>query len=355
MYRLGVISYKQSKTQMRNYILLTLVLVTFSSCHRQTNKTAETKQSISNSKNGKNLNETANEIIYFSFDNGNSWENASSGLPQKVSIGLGGVAASERLLSIATKEHGVYTYNFNDSIWVGIPTDKQILASNIAALSFYQGAIYVGTQHKGVFYSNDNGKTWTTQNSGLNNLTIRRFFEFENKLYVCTNDGFYSLNEKSNSWKLEYGHDSLQVNGVTVLKGNFYIATSKGVYKKVNDDWKNILPTHSVHNISSAGEQLYAMTYNELLLSSNNGITWQSAQDGLPKDLYTFNVLNQNNVAFAGQWEGVYSKTNFDSVWKQSGNGLPTNFAATNLTSYNGILVITTSERKLKAGMTMEK
>ena len=347
--------YKKSKIQMRNYIILTLALVAFSSCNGQTNKNTETKQSISNAKNRKNLNETANGIIYFSFDNGNIWKNASSGLPQKVSIGLGGVAISERLLGIAIKKHGVYMYNFNDSIWVGIPTDKQILANNIGALSFYQGAIYVGTQHKGVFYSNDNGKTWTTQNSGLNNLTIRRFFEFENKLYVCTNDGFYSLNIKSISWKLEYGHNLLQVNGATVFKGSFYIATSKGVYKNDNDDWKNILPTHSVHNISSAGEQLYAMTYNELFVSSNNGITWQSAQDGLPKNLYTFNVLSQNNVAFAGQWDGVYKKANFDSAWKQSSNGLPANFATTNLNSYNGILVITTSERKLRAGMTMEK
>jgi hypothetical protein len=97
------------------------------------------------------------------------------------------------------------------------------------------------------------------------------------------------------------------------------------------------------------------MTYNELLLSSNDGIHWQSMQDGLPKNLYTFNILKQNDIVFAGQWDGVYRKTNNDNKWKQSSNGLPANFAVTNLKSFHGFLVITTSERKLKTGYGQHK
>lgn len=90
------------------------------------------------------------------------------------------------------------------------------------------------------------------------------------------------------------------------------------------------------------------MTYNELLLSSNDGKIWQSAHEGLPEKLYTFNLLNQNQVLFAGQWDGVYRKTALSPGWEQSGIGLPSNFAVTNLLSFNGILVAATSKRKLK-------
>jgi hypothetical protein len=293
--------------------------------------------------------EKENGIVFFSFDNGNNWKNASSGIPEKVSIGLDGVATSDRFLGVATKEYGIFIYDFKDSIWVNTTTEPQMIDGNIGAFTFFKNAMYVGTQYKGIFYSKDNGKTWITQNNGLSNLIIRRFLEVENKLYVCTNDGFYSLNEKSNTWELAYGNNAIQVNGASIFKGNFYLATSTGVYtKNEGNNWKNVLPNHSVHNISSDNGRVYAMTYNELLLSSNDGILWQNAQDGLPKDLYTFNILNQNNVAVAGQWDGVYSKTDFDFKWKKSSKGLPSNFAVTNLKSFNGILVITTSERKLK-------
>lgn len=60
-----------------------------------------------------------------------------------------------------------------------------------------------------------------------------------------------------------------------------------------------------MHKICADHEQLNAMTYNELLLSSTDGKIWQKQQNGLPKALYTFNVLNHNNLVFVGQWDGV--------------------------------------------------
>lgn len=295
-------------------------------------------------------------IVYFSFNNGADWVNASNGLPQNVRIGLGGVAVSSKLLGVATKEYGIYLYDFAKSTWVQIPTDQQIIDGNIGAMAIWEHTIYIGTQHKGIFSSKNNGATWDTHNSNLNNLTIRRFFEFDNRLFVCTNGGFYSLNELSGNWQLEYGHNSLQVNGATVFKGNFYLATNQGIFMQGNDKkWANTSPNLSVHNISSNENQIFAMTYDELLLSSEDGITWKSAQEGLPKNLYTFNVLNHNNILLAGQWDGVYQKSKDNPEWERSSNGLPDNFAVTNLKAFNQILVLSTSERKLKEGAVIEK
>jgi hypothetical protein len=43
------------------------------------------------------------------------------------------------------------------------------------------------------------------------------------------------------------------------------------------------------------------MTYNELFSSADKGESWQSIQKGLPKELYTFNVIKNYNAVFAGQ------------------------------------------------------
>jgi hypothetical protein len=42
-------------------------------------------------------------------------------------------------------------------------------------------------------------------------------------------------------------------------------------------------------------------------------------------------------------------------MWELSSDGLPPNFAVTNLKAFDNILVISTSERKLKEGITTEK
>lgn len=329
---------------MRNNIIIILLLITLSACYGQSKKKPETTPGLINTQQ---VNDTG--IIYFSFDNGKHWQNASKGLPQNLSIGLGGIAVTDTKLALTSQEYGVYIYNNTDSAWKAVPTVKAITDGNPGAMLFFNNAIYVGTQHNGVFYSANEGKTWSIKNNGLTNLSIRRFIQSGNSLYVCTNDGFYVWNDVLHKWMLEYGYPSLQVNGATVFKGSFYLATSKGVYKKdINNNWKNLLPNRSVHNISSDNTQLYAMNYGDLLLTSLDGITWISAQQGLPKGLYTFNVLNHQGILFAGQWDGVYSKQKADTVWTLSSNGLPANFAAINLQTFNGVLVISTAKRKLK-------
>lgn len=328
-------------------IFTTLIL---NSCISQTSGNSKGNETITL------LKEVPDGIVYFSYDNGLNWINSSNGLPEIIRIGLGGIATSNKFIGVATKDNGIYIYNFENKIWESVPTDKQIIEGNIGALSIFDHAIFVGTQFKGVFYTTNNGKNWKSLNNGLNNLTIRRFCEFNNTLYVCTNDGFYSFNKISDSWNLEFGQNSLQTNGATLYKGRFYLATNKGVFSQQTDkSWVNSSPQFSMHNISSDQNQLYAMTYNELLMSSTDGKTWQSQQRGLPKELYTFNVLNHNNFIMAGQWDGIYRKTIGNTLWELSSNGLPKKFAVTNLKLYNDILVISTSERKLKAGITTEK
>lgn len=341
---------------MRSKIIFILQLLILFSCQGQNTGNDTVEDSIVKSVTIQQIMTDTLGIVYFSEDNGNTWKNESSGIPQNVSIGLGGITSSDSLLGISTKEYGVFIYNLKDHIWSNIPTEQQIIDSNPGAIIHFKKSLYVGTQSKGIFISRDNGENWETQNAGLGNLTIRRFLYFGNKLYVCTNDGFYLFDEETTSWKLEYGGKSLQVNGATLFRESIYIATNLGIFKQDTDQsWKNVLPKHSVHNISSDSEQLYGMTYTNLLLSSKDGINWKSMQDGLPKDLYTFNILRQNDTVFAGQWDGIYRKTKNDLNWKQSSNGLPSNFAVTNLISFNGVLVITTSERNLKSGETIEK
>lgn len=298
----------------------------------------------------KKTNTIDNGIIYFSSDNGMSWKNTSDGLPEKISIGLGALAVTPTLLGIVSKEKGVYLFDFKQNVWISIPTDPQVIKNNPGDLIFFKNQIYVGTQFGGVYSSNQQGKTWKPENSGLGNLTIRKFAEINNILYAGTNDGLYSFNEALSKWELKYRNPSMQVNGITELGGSIFIGTNQGAFKsdKSLNNWNQVFPNRALHNISAIVHTIYAMTYNELFQSLDKGVSWENIQKGLPNDLYTFNVIENNNSVFAGQWNGVYRKDTSDKVWKFSSTGLPGKFAATNFKSYQGILIISCSERHLK-------
>lgn len=344
--------------EIRRLIVIPLMAM-LSSCNGQTNSDTKTVSDSGGIPSAVSSNpmKTTDGIVYFSADNGLTWENKSAGLPSKISVGLGGIAVLGNRLALASKDSGLYLFDSRKSSWVKTPTNKQLIESNLGALTFYKDRIYIGTQFGGIFYSPDEGKNWTKLNTGLGNLTIRKLTVIDNELYAATNAGLYSYNDFLGQWELEYGSSALQVNGITALDGDIYIATSQGAFTtpKGSRFWKKIFANGALHNISADDKALYAMVYNGLFLSLDKGASWKSIQKGLPAQLYTFNVVKNGNSVFAGQWDGVYRKDNADENWKLSSSGLPDKFAITNMQVYNGIIVVSGSERKLRTGMTTDK
>lgn len=295
-------------------------------------------------------------IIYLSTDQGLSWENKSTGLPDTISIGLGGIAVSDDGLGLVTKERGVYLYDFRKDLWIQIPAIRKMIESDPGSMAFYHDRIFVATKLGGIFTTADQGENWTNSSSGLGSMSVRRLVQIDDKLFAGTNSGLYSYDEPNNKWALEYGNNTMQVNGLTAFGENIYIATNQGLFtrSKASKDWKQMLANRSLHNISSDDKTIYAMVYNELLSSVDRGKTWQNSQKGLPAELYTFNVVNIGTSVFAGQWDGVYRKDNPDEIWKSYSNGLPASYAITNMKSFRGILVVSGNARKLKQKMTTE-
>ena len=338
------------------FTITILLLGAFSLCKGQPVSVTGTKSNTTNSLSQENAGDDENGIIYFSLDNGNTWENKSNGLPGN--IFLTDIAVSDDFLGVATKQDGIFIYNFENKAWINLPVHSQI-NYNIDALFFYNKKVFAGTQNGGIFIYDDREKIWTSHNTGLGTLTIRKLASFDNKLYAGTNGGLFSLNEKENKWELEYGN-ALQVNGITELEGDIYIGTNNGVYKNSNTpkDWKQIMPNRSLHNISSDNTTVYAMTYSELFASDDKGKTWQSVQTGLPAQLYSFQVMKKDNTVLVAQWDGVYKREASDNLfhsyneWKFSSKGLPGKIAVKEMKIYKNIIVIGCSERKLRKGVT---
>ncbi|WP_439484368.1 FKBP-type peptidyl-prolyl cis-trans isomerase [Cyclobacterium plantarum] len=295
------------------------------------------------------------EAVYFSSNNGENWINKNNGLPESTTISS--IATNENTIGILSKANGVYTFDFQNDSWKSIKTDKIIIENNPTRIALFKNNIYLGTQFGGVYYTKDKGEHWERINEGLDNLTIRRFQNIGNKLFVCTNAGLFSLSANNTTWENEFASDNMQVNGITIFDGNTYIGTTQGVFTSPigKKNWKNVLSNYTLHNISADDKHIYAMTYNELLFSTDKGATWQSLQKGLPKELYTFNVIKNGNFVFAGQWDGIYRKNSDYETWQAYSNGLPSNLSITNMKLFKGTIVVSGNERELRKGMTTNK
>ena len=77
-----------------------------------------------------------------------------------------------------------------------------------------------------------------------------------------------------------------------------------------------------------SGDTIFAAcSYSGVFVSTNNGLRWREASDGLPstgRD-YTqlFGILNRGNTLFASTEDGIYKSPDLGSHWSSSSAGLP--------------------------------
>jgi photosystem II stability/assembly factor-like uncharacterized protein len=275
-------------------------------------------------------------IVYFSFDNGQTWENKSNGLPDEIFIS--DMVTAPGFLGISTKQNGLFTFDFQHNRWKSLYAIPS-LTNQVDAIYFHKGKIFAGTEGGGVLVSTDGGTSWKSHNEGLQNLTIRKFAAINNNLYAGTNGGLFMYDNLTNKWKLEFDQNGLQVNGITFFNEEIYIGTNRGAFKrKKNNGWKQIMSNYSLHNISADKRNVFALAYNELFISSDGGDSWVSDQQGMPVGMYSFQLVEHNSAVFVGQWDGIYIRGKVHS-WKQTNRGLPAKFPAAELAVYEGTLV----------------
>lgn len=276
-------------------------------------------------------------IVYFSSDNGNSWQNKSAGLPK--GLFLTDIASSKDRLAIATKQNGLFFYDPAGDQWKAL--GQKPTAKNIDALALYNHRYFAGTHGDGVFASSD-GTNWKTVNQGLSSLVIRKLTQINQTLFAATNIGLYRFDAAKELWEKEFTSDGLQVNAVIEFNGRLHIATNRGAFKKEGETWREIFGAGALHNIGSANGKLYAMAYNELFVLSADGKTWQSAQKGMADGWYTFHVKQSGTSVLAAQWDGIY-KLGDQGGWGPHSAGLPEKFPVTEFEIANGFMVAASS------------
>ena len=79
-----------------------------------------------------------------------------------------------------------------------------------------------------------------------------------------------------------------------------------------------------------------------LFASTDDGETWYNDQAGIPKGMYTFQLVQTSNYTLAGQWDGIYKK-DITSNWVKWNNGLPTKIPITELKGNENFLVAASS------------
>ena len=185
----------------------------------------------------------------------------------------------------------------------------------IQVVAGFAGKLFVGTSGTGVFTSADDGITWQQINTGLNDpgaANISSFVEWKGKLLAATyGAGTFILNPDMQSWT-SFGNLPLiagTVYAITTI-GDTLIAgagASGYIYRLTpgSSQWDPIsfsggstIPAVSFVQLNGI---LYAGSIFGVWRSSDNGLTWENASNGLYPDGEYFITAFKNTLYAAAR------------------------------------------------------
>lgn len=205
--------------------------------------------------------------IYLSTDAADSWTEINTGLGntdvRKIAVGwvfdfaaqggFGGYVFSSTTPVIAATANGIYTTTVGTDLnptWVAATglTDTNVLDIEFDTYETNDGFLLTNTVYaatpSGVFRSDDNGATWTLQNTGMEGESVKKIatswingtihaVTASNKVYVSDLYSFsgYTADE---SWTLDYDNGAVAINDINLLDpdgGIMWLATDDGILK----------------------------------------------------------------------------------------------------------------------------
>ena len=185
--------------------------------------------------------------IYETVDNGLNWTT----IPDPAIGYLSAIGLLNQNIYAGTDTGQVFVSNTNGSSWQNISSNLPYTRI-VTILPINTDTIFIGTGSMGIYFTVNNGGSWTAANTGINNLNITDIRLQEDVLYASTLGGgvFYSLNLGSSWTALNSGLDDLFVSELAGDAVNLYAATDAGVYS-------NMTIINRVQNVSNNSMILY--------------------------------------------------------------------------------------------------
>lgn len=279
-------------------------------------------------------------------DGGESWDEINTGLvktpggafPTLYSpVALGGkLFMADNLGQI---------WRFDNDVWTVVSSQP-----GIYDLVASDGELVIGTQ-QGVFSSDDEGETWTSLNKGLLYQNVQVLHNVDGILIANTNGTTVRSLDGGSSWETVHPYPiaGLARNGSTLFarmeprdpNGVLYRSDDLGAsWELLNNEFDS--PLLDLSDIAHDGENLY-VTFNGWFVihgrgtsrwgfggvrrSSDDGLTWERVNAGLPFDVNVPVPTPQIQVVEDGLLiataDGLFRSGNGGNSWQRVNAGLP--------------------------------
>ncbi len=174
-------------------------------------------------------------------------------------------------------------------------------------------AIYIATTRGEIFKSVDLGSTWSFVSQIL---SLARIESFNNDLYVVTyGDGVLISKDGAETWTpINEGLENLWMSTIDVLGATMYCTNGYNIIYKRTDysgKWDMVYQSSEktyFHALAHYKHNIFAGNGKGVLLSSDEGVTWNYINDGLVDSVISSILITDEYIFVGAGHIGVFRR-----------------------------------------------
>jgi len=178
-----------------------------------------------------------------------------------------------------------------------------------------KGTLYLGTL-KGLFRTNDGGKTWnrpagTLGDSRINAIAMAEIADGKVSLFVIGDNGLYRVDKDFDNYRKVFGSDSLKS----------FEATDELTESSVSEESETTL---LLNHVTARDGILYLSTNRGLFFSEDGGVSWERfSRAGLLNRWINYTVVSEEGTRiFSATKDGVFEYYEKDAAWRELYSGM---------------------------------
>ena len=266
----------------------------------RTTKIASSNSGILFAANGQTLN--------CSLDTGKTWNNISK-ISALAPSSIKSIYFDTDDSVIVNTYGGLYAISEETGLFKRVDDGDNQLNSQINEITIAKNRKFYAATDNGVFYSIDDGKNWSSANSGLTNIYVYNIILTNtNILFAATGEGLFKSYDDGYHWvKTNY---SAWIQNISVgFAGEIY-CYDRYVLQRSTDEgltWSNYqqsMPGLQVHDfcVDSVTQAYYIACSAGIKRSTDYGISWQSVSSYLDTISFWKIVCPQSQILYTGRY-----------------------------------------------------
>ena len=303
---------------------------------------------------GNSLVTTTSAGLFTSDNDGQSWADVTANLPIPMSFPM--TSAENYLYISGNYGEGIFYSNDNGLTWTVVNESWQNAVASIYAVGVgkllvqtsFTSADNLSDDQDALYYTENNGNTWENVTNEITNTICLSMVVLGNELFTGTNaTGIFSTSDQGETWS-HLGVNNAEIRTMHAV-GNTLLAADPfvGIKRSIDNGETWSYASQGLYNISTRGfthidENIFAANIDGVYVSADDGQNWSLQNNGLT----TLNILSLHAIEdtlFAGTQNGVFISTNYANSWESISNGLPPYSTVTSIKNIGNTIVIVVS------------